>query len=157
MRKRSAAGNGLKKIYYCLQMKMMHVKLRMVSRSVVRMVMREIRAEVSVLMKTELFLLNRKFLRHYSKLECIKLLLKPLVRPWSSWMFNWSSLLLTDIDECSTNTHNCSLNANCTNTDGSFKCVCKEGFTGDGNSCSGKTHEFEFWIATKQGKGFIFL
>nr|XP_058957642.1 oncoprotein-induced transcript 3 protein-like [Pocillopora verrucosa] len=51
-----------------------------------------------------------------------------------------------DIDECSTNTHNCNSNANCTNTDGSFKCVCKEGYTGDGNSCSGKTHEFNRWI-----------
>ena len=54
-------------------MKMMHVKLRMVSRSVVKMVIREIRAGVRVLMKTELFLLNRKFLRHFSKLECIKI------------------------------------------------------------------------------------
>ena len=36
-------------------MKMMHVKLRMVSRSVVKMVMKEIRAEVSVCMWTELF------------------------------------------------------------------------------------------------------
>ena len=53
-------------------MKMMHVKLLMVSRGVVKMVMKEIRAEVSVLMKTELFLLMRKFLRHFSKLERIK-------------------------------------------------------------------------------------
>ena len=52
---------------------MMHVKLLMVSRGVVKMVMKEIRAEVSVLMKTELFLLMRKFLRHFSKLERIKI------------------------------------------------------------------------------------
>ena len=51
---------------------MMHVKLLMVSRGVVKMVMKEIRAEVSVLTKTELFLLMRKFLRHFSKLERIK-------------------------------------------------------------------------------------
>ena len=29
------------------------------------------------------------------------------------------------------------MNANCTNTDGSHNCTCKEGFTGDGRSCSG--------------------
>ena len=51
---------------------MMHVKLRMVSHSVVKMAMKEICAAVSVLMKTELFLLMRTFLRRFSKLERIK-------------------------------------------------------------------------------------
>ena len=37
---------------------MMHVKLRMVSQSVVEMVMKEIRAAVSVFIETELSLLN---------------------------------------------------------------------------------------------------
>ena len=54
--------------------------------------------------------------------------------------------ILTDIDECATKTHHCNLNANCTNTNGSFECVCKEGYTGDGKSCSGKTHDFNGWI-----------
>ena len=43
-----------------------------------------------------------------------------------------------DIDECSTQTHNCSLNGICTNVDHSFECECQSGFTGDGNICSGK-------------------
>ena len=31
----------------------------------------------------------------------------------------------------------CDKNANCTNTDGSYICACKEGYTGDGHSCQG--------------------
>ena len=101
---------------------MMHVELQMVQHSVVNMVMKEIRAAVSVFVETELFLSNKKNLETFLK-----------------------NFILTDIDECSTTTHNCNLNANCANTDGSFKCVCKEGYTGDGMSCSGKTHEFYQW------------
>ena len=42
-----------------------------------------------------------------------------------------------DIDECVTGTHNCNERANCTNTNGSFTCQCKEGYTGDGIECEG--------------------
>ena len=31
------------------------------------------------------------------------------------------------------------VNANCTNTNGSHKCTCKEGYPGDGQSCQGTT------------------
>ena len=48
----------------------------------------------------------------------------------------------TDINKCSGKTHNCHLNAFCTNTKGSYRCVCKEGYTGDGKSCSGETYYF---------------
>lgn len=45
--------------------------------------------------------------------------------------------LLTDIDECGTNSHDCHVSATCTNTDGSFTCACNLGYTGDGKVCSG--------------------
>ena len=44
----------------------------------------------------------------------------------------------SDIDECVQNTHNCSkTSAFCNNTEGSFSCTCKPGFTGDGHNCTG--------------------
>ncbi|XP_078367586.1 uncharacterized protein LOC144651502 isoform X2 [Oculina patagonica] len=42
----------------------------------------------------------------------------------------------SDIDECSNGSHDCDVNANCTNTVGSYNCTCKEGYAGDGRSCS---------------------
>ena len=42
-----------------------------------------------------------------------------------------------DIDECNNGSHVCDVNANCTNTNGSHNCTCKEGYTGNGQSCSG--------------------
>ena len=44
-----------------------------------------------------------------------------------------------DIDECSAGLDNCSENANCTDTIGSFSCMCDVGYSGDGVSCGG-TH-----------------
>ena len=49
-----------------------------------------------------------------------------------------TSLMLLDIDECSHGSHDCDVNANCTNTNGSHSCTCKEGYTGKGESCQGK-------------------
>ena len=46
----------------------------------------------------------------------------------------------TDINECELETHTCSPNANCTDTDGSFNCTCREGFEGDGFNCTGTKH-----------------
>ena len=47
------------------------------------------------------------------------------------------SFALLDIDECLSNSRACDVTANCTYTDGSHKCTCKEGYTGDGQSCRG--------------------
>jgi len=40
-----------------------------------------------------------------------------------------------DVDECVREVDDCSPYANCTNTEGSYECVCKEGYTGDGKKC----------------------
>ena len=46
---------------------------------------------------------------------------------------------ISDIDECVVDTHhNCSSDAFCNNTHGSFNCTCKPGFTGDGENCTGR-------------------
>ena len=50
----------------------------------------------------------------------------------------FNSSLLTDVNECSDGNHVCDVNSNCNNTDGSHICTCKEGYTGDGQSCQGE-------------------
>ena len=44
-------------------------------------------------------------------------------------------LNVLDIDECISN--NCDSNDTCIDTINSYTCECKEGFTGDGTSCTG--------------------
>ena len=46
----------------------------------------------------------------------------------------------SDIDECKKGSHHydCHINANCTNTAGSYKCTCRPGYTGNGSICKGK-------------------
>ena len=49
--------------------------------------------------------------------------------------------IFIDIDECSDNTSNvCDVNANCTNTEGSHYCTCRQGYTGSGKECQGKNY-----------------
>jgi len=42
-----------------------------------------------------------------------------------------------DIDECAVNNGGCSPLSTCTNTAGSFACICPPGYTADGLSCTG--------------------
>ena len=67
---------------------------------------------------------------------------------------------LPDIDECSSigltavhrhYAHDCHYDANCTNTKGSFYCMCHVGYTGDGVTCLGKLyHDFCMFIRTQR-------
>ncbi|XP_065190765.1 protein kinase C-binding protein NELL2-like [Sycon ciliatum] len=50
----------------------------------------------------------------------------------AGYLFNYTCL---DRDECLHQTHNCSSNAACTNTVGSYNCTCDSGFSGDGKFC----------------------
>ena len=44
-----------------------------------------------------------------------------------------------DIDECALGgAHKCHENATCSNTDGSYMCTCKAGYTGSGADCVGQ-------------------
>ena len=44
----------------------------------------------------------------------------------------------SDLDECDFDFDNCGENANCINTPGSFFCICKSGYIGNGTTCEGK-------------------
>jgi cysteine-rich repeat protein len=48
----------------------------------------------------------------------------------------------SDINECQSDdpgANDCDVNATCTNSPGSFRCTCKEGYVGDGTSCAAAT------------------
>ena len=46
--------------------------------------------------------------------------------------------LRIDTNECELRISNCDVNANCSNTFGSFECTCSAGFVGDGVNCTSK-------------------
>ena len=48
--------------------------------------------------------------------------------------------LYLDVDECTNGSHDCDMNANCTNIESSFTCQCITGYYGDGHNCTGKFH-----------------
>ena len=48
-------------------------------------------------------------------------------------------VFISDVDECQNDTlNNCDDNADCIDTEGSFNCTCRVGYTGTGVQCQGK-------------------
>ncbi|CAH3197854.1 unnamed protein product, partial [Porites evermanni] len=46
-----------------------------------------------------------------------------------------SLFYLLDVDECKESLPKCHFDADCTNTEGSYSCLCKSGYFGDGFTC----------------------
>ena len=62
----------------------------------------------------------------------------PFYSAGSSKVNCYCSYFFTDINECSSSaTNNCHQYADCHNSDGSFHCTCRSGYSGDGSSCTG--------------------
>ena len=59
---------------------------------------------------------------------------RPFTETNNEIAFQFSPL---DIDECAPETNPCDVNANCSNSEGSYSCRCREGFDGDGKNCKG--------------------
>ena len=53
-------------------------------------------------------------------------------------LFLMHNIIFVDIDECAEGTHTCDKNANCTDSIGSYNCMCDSGFSGDGHICIGE-------------------
>lgn len=45
---------------------------------------------------------------------------------------------VSDVNECDTKEDECHKEAICNNIPGSYDCICKSGFTGNGKSCEGQ-------------------
>ena len=65
--------------------------------------------------------------------------------PVSTFINHFQSVVFQfslDLNECSSNSDDCHVNAICHNTVGSYTCTCKPGYKGDGRACSpnGKSH-----------------
>ena len=65
---------------------------------------------------------------------------------WFLINYSFPFSLTSDIDECSAVLNPCDEKADCSNTDGSYSCTCKQGFTGDGVSCSGMLYSILFYF-----------
>ena len=64
-------------------------------------------------------------------------MLGPELMPFNFFFSSINMFVVLDIDECGASSPVCDINANCSNTRGSYICTCKSGYTGDGKMCQG--------------------
>ena len=76
---------------------------------------------------------NKTFKKHFTRKEAHVVSFTVL-----DMLKIFASLLNIDVDECYAFPNVCGANTDCNNTDGSYTCICKAGYTGDGKTCSGK-------------------
>ena len=69
------------------------------------------------------------------------------------WLLVLFSFLFLDLDECKDKTHQCDVNANCTNIPGSYNCTYRPGYTGNGRFCEGKNLGRPWITMTSTGAG----
>ena len=74
---------------------------------------------------------------------------------WISGCFIKFITFSLDIDECELKDNVCSPNADCNNTIGSFKCVCKEDFYGSGRICTGNQNKLSIKIFENFRENYI--
>lgn len=73
---------------------------------------------------------------YIQKIECF----------WTSFKLSFiNKFPISDVNECVRNNGGCDADANCINVEGSFKCECENGFTGDGFDCRGETVTVEYF------------
>ena len=77
-----------------------------------------------------------------------------LLFDWIMWFVLWLSS--ADVNECSLQTDNCSTNAYCTDTEGSYNCTCNFGYTGNGVTCCKRTTVALARILMKRSFSFIY-
>ena len=53
---------------------------------------------------------------------------------------------MTDINECLGDDHECHIDAHCINLNGSYDCLCKEGYSGDGFDCKSEHENYSIYI-----------
>ena len=76
---------------------------------------------------------NKTFKKHFTRKEAHVVSFTVL-----DMLKIFASLLNIDVNECTAFPNVCGANTDCNNTDGSYTCICKAGYTGDGKTCSGK-------------------
>ena len=59
---------------------------------------------------------------------------------------NTTLCVYSDVNECAIGTDTCDDNAICTNTEGSYDCTCREGYTGDGENCTSQWNQLITYI-----------